>query len=387
MLVIKIVPSVFENENRDLREISVLHDLGCDVIVVAKGGSDGVCKREKYDLHRITSRPLSSFTNSIFINRICSFFTWTRYVRRLHGDILSCHDLICLVIGWLSIIGLKNKPKLVYDSHEFEVERNVKRNKVERYIVKSVERFLMNKASLNLMVNDSIADAVQSLHHLVERPIVVRNLPSLWVIDESVCQLKRMELCKMYSVPVDSFLMMYHGGVTFGRGIENIIQTIAKLDNVILIILGNGQDVYRDKLECLTKQLSVQSKVFFHPAVNHSILWQYIGAADVDVCVLLNTCKSYYYALPNKLFESIQTETPVIVSNFPEMERIVNKYEIGICCDPNSIDELVQAVGIMRENRCQYTRFKKNALRAKADLCWEREKDKLEQAYLELLNK
>nr|MCY2671695.1 glycosyltransferase [Bacteroides fragilis] len=119
--------------------------------------------------------------------------------------------------------------------------------------------------------------------------------------------------------------------------------------------------------------------------MEHSILWEYIGSVDVELSVILNTCISYYYALPNKIFESIQAMIPLIVSNFPEMERIVKMYDIGVCCKSDDVNSLVEAIRLMNKDKVLYSRFKANMQDAKKELCWENEKEILEGAYRSIL--
>ncbi len=383
--VVKIVPTYFEHETRDLKEISVLNSLGCNVIVVAKGDNAVIIEESCYTLHRLCSRPLMPFVSNLFLNRLFSLYIWVRYVRKLHGELLSCHDLFCLCIGWLSTLGLRKKPFLVYDSHEFEYGRNCKRNFVSKLFIKTLERFLCKKTALNIVVNESIADAVQTLHGLNNRPIVVRNVPLYWNIDVDKCVLRRKKICEAYGIPIDSFIIMYHGVIAAGRGIENAIYAVENVENTCLLILGNGEKSYIALLGKMISSLRLEQKVFFHPAVEYSILWEYIGSVDVELSVILNTCISYYYALPNKIFESIQAMIPLIVSDFPEMERIVKMYDIGVCCKSDDVNSLVEAIRLMNKDKVLYSRFKANMQDAKKELCWENEKEILEGAYRSIL--
>lgn len=382
--ILKIVPNTFEHASRDLREISVLHDLGYKVIVIRKGNFIDVDTTNFYELHTIKNRPLAPHITNPAVNRLVSVCIWAKYVRKLKGDILSCHDLICLFIGWLSTIGIKNKPLLVYDSHEFEYGRNQKRNSFQKWCIRKLEKFLCNRTALNLMVNESIAEAVQNLHHLKQKPVSVRNVPQYWSIDEKVCLETRNHLCKSYFVPKDALLLMYHGGITKGRGIENAIQAISKLMGTYLFLLGTGIDSYLQSLKELVRTLNLEDRVFFLPAVEHAELWKYVGAVDIGLSILLNTCINHYYALPNKFFECIQAKTPVIVSEFPEMKRIVEKYKIGICCKSDDIENLVAAIKKIRDDKHLCVMYKANLEKAKDDLCWENEKEILRQAYLNI---
>ncbi|MBS4025867.1 MAG: group 1 glycosyl transferase, partial [Clostridia bacterium] len=93
----------------------------------------------------------------------------------------------------------------------------------------------------------------------------------------------------------------------------------------------------------------------------------------------------YYYMLPNKFFENIQSLTPIIGSDFPEIRRIIKGYNIGLCVNPERIDEIANAIEEMRKNREMYSWFKRNLKYAKDELCWENERNVLEEAYGKIL--
>jgi glycosyltransferase involved in cell wall biosynthesis len=94
---------------------------------------------------------------------------------------------------------------------------------------------------------------------------------------------------------------------------------------------------------------------------------------------------SHYYSLPNKLFENIQSETPIIGSNFPEISRIINNYDIGLCCDPNNTDDIAYTLEKLRKDKVLYAGFKHNTVKAKSQLNWEKEKEVLKAAYAKIL--
>ena len=50
---------------------------------------------------------------------------------------------------------------------------------------------------------------------------------------------------------------------------------------------------------------------------------------DLGLSLEEDVCLAYRFALPNKIFDYIHAEIPVLVSNLPEMANIVNKYKIG----------------------------------------------------------
>ena len=57
----------------------------------------------------------------------------------------------------------------------------------------------MKRCAFSIMVNDSIADEVQQIHKLKERPIVVRSTPNNWQIDSKACKKVREEFINYFT--------------------------------------------------------------------------------------------------------------------------------------------------------------------------------------------
>ena len=387
---LKIVLNKFKDASRDKRELSVVNTFNIDIFIMAKGEYNYKSNSDGYNVHRRTTRPLGNVNWLVKLNRLISVFTWANYGKKLKPDCISCHDLSALFIGWLStwFIPKDKKPLLVYDSHEFEIGRNTggKRSKYAKHIISKVEKYLMKKCAFSMMVNDSIADEVQRIHKLKERPVVVRNIPNYWVVDKNICIKRRKEICARLRVSDNSFIVMYHGGIMRNRGIEVLLASIQRNKNLVAMILGDGEPSYLEQLKQMAEQLQISNRVLFHDAVPIDVLWQYVGAADVGMITIPPASKSYYFMLPNKLFENIQSLTPIIGSNFPEITKIVNKYDIGILVNPENVEEIVDAVEKMRTDKELYYKFKNNLKQAKEDLCWENESKILEEAYAKILN-
>lgn len=384
MKVVKIIPNTFENESRDLREISTLKSMGCNVIVVAKESDNPI--DHGVETIRLSSRPLGRFVSNPVVNRLASLYMWSVKVRSLKADVLSCHDIICLFIGWLSTLFIKRKPLLVYDSHEFEYARNVNRSSISRCIIMYFERFLIKKCAFSIMVNKTIAEEVQKLHGLKECPVVVRNIPVSWDLDYAYLERRKNEFLKDNGISDYYSIILYQGGLLTGRGIEKSIEALSYVEDAVLLILGSGSKDYVDELQKLSQTYGVSNRVIFHPAVPHDQLWKVSGIADVGLCNIDNVCLSYYYSLPNKLFEYIQAMVPVVGSDFPEIGRIINDYKVGLCCnpeDPHSIADSIKKLLLLKRDPSFVNHLKE----AKNQLCWENESVVLKNAYLNIINK
>jgi len=386
--VLKIVLSDFSYESRDKREILCLIDMGHQVVVMAKSNNNEyqVIKQDGYEIHFLPTDTKKANGKRSIYKTIMTVINWIKYARNIKPDCISGHDLIPLTIGYLSTLFTfrEKKPMLVYDSHEFEIGRNTaSNNKLRKLIISKVEKFLIKKCAFSIMVNDSIADEIQKRYSLKEKPIVVRNVPNIWKIDPEICQQKRKEIYNRFSISKDTYLLMFHGGIARGRGIGQVIKSLSELKNVAFVILGYGEA--KKYYAAYARDLGVIDRVIFLDAVPLGELWEYIGAADLSICMPENICESYYLSLPNKLFEAIQSETPVLGSDFPEIARIINKYKIGVVVDPENVEQIINVIKMMIKDKELYNEFKINLKYVKNELCWEKEQRILKEAYARIL--
>ena len=388
--LIKICPTEFNNESRDIRELLVCKELGMNICVIAKNTGKDIKQEEiigDFRIIRCTTKPLGEEYFHI-INRCCAFFLWVKAVRKESPDIISGHDLLGITIGWVStwFQPPQKKAKLVYDAHEFEIGRNAKRSKLGRFAIKIIEKSLIKKCAFSIMVNESIVNEVATLYNLKKRPIVIRSIPEKWNLNYEKIKGTRKYFENYFGI--NKKILMYHGTICRGRGIELLIESLNICpSDIVLIILGNAQNItYINKLKEKISIYNLNDRILFLSAVSIKKLPYYIAAVDLEMILIEPICRSYYYALPNKLFESIQALTPIIASDLPEIRQIVESYKIGaICKSYNAIDIrdcIVEFFSSLDNNKT----LKENLNKAKQELCWEYEKETLTCAYKKLLS-
>ena len=380
MKLLKIVPNDFRNASRDLRELAVARSVGYDVTVICKQGDDTDYSQHPFPVIPATTRPWAPLVKSPAVNRVVSVFAWARLARRHKADVISCHDIDCLLIGWLSTLFMRHKPRLVYDSHEYEYGRNAARSRFMRGLVRREERFLIRRSAATVVVGDAIADLLVQLHRLDTRPVVVRNIPSRWVLNTDLISRHRNELLARHHLPENTRIVMYHGAVTTGRGIETAIAAMPGIPDAVLVVVGNGSEAYLQQLRCIARDHGVEHRVLFLPAVPPDSLPEWVPVADVSLCLIQNICPSYYYSLPNKLFETIQARVPVVGSNFPEINAVIATYGVGTVCNPADADAVADAVR-------QTLATRHLAIDSAAQiLCWENESQRLATLYRTLMS-
>ncbi|WP_295586069.1 glycosyltransferase [uncultured Subdoligranulum sp.] len=389
-LVLKVCIGKWDSASRDKRELAACRELGLYTLVLAGGepGDHGQSDIvDGFEVLRYATRPLGE-NASTKLNWVATYVLWLRAMRKIRPDIITAHDLKALKIAWLYVrsVPQRDRPALIYDAHEFEIGRNTngKRGQLATWRVKQEEGFLMKRCAFSIVVNDSIADALQQVHHLEQRPVVVRSTPALWVRDEDAISRNRRAM--LTEMPGVRYLLMSHGAIIRARGIPALIRAASRYSDIGLVLMGMQEDrTFIKELQQLAEKCGLGGRILFCPAVSQQHLAEYVGAADLEVMMIEPVVQSYYYALPNKFFESIQAEVPVIASDLPEMRRIIDQYHIGLCCKPNDVEELCQCIDKLREDTEFYACCKENLKIAKQDLCWEKEKLVLQKAYRALL--
>jgi len=151
------------------------------------------------------------------------------------------------------------------------------------------------------------------------------------------------------------------------------------LDLYRLQIFGEG--TITGDLVRLRDSLSLGQRVEFMGKIPFGDLGTYTRQAALGISLEENIGLNYYYALPNKLFDYIQAGLPVLVSDLPEMSKIVSDFEIGQVVRDRDPESLALQVEEMMSSQEERKKWKKNLHIAANELCWENEVDKLREVY------
>ena len=294
------------------------------------------------------------------------------FYKKKNIKIVNVHSLSLLPLGWL--LKLIYGAKLIYDAHELETETNGLKG-LRKKLSKLVERSFIHQVDHIFVVSENIADWY-SENYKILRPTVLFNSPYEKHLKKNYYFRENFLLNKNQKV------ILYQGSLDPGRGIEKIISAFKKRvnDKVVIIFLGYGS--LENKILLSSKK---HKNIFFHKAVPPSVLLKYTSSADIGIALIENTCLSYNFCMPNKLFEYVMVGLPVIVSNVKEMSDFVNRNKIGVTLKSNSaflindtIDELLSS---------NLTTFKKNCKKISLSYSWKNQEKKMMHVYEKLLTR
>lgn len=283
------------------------------------------------------------------------------------ADVLVTNDLDTLLPNY--IVSKLKSSVLFYDSHEYftEVPELVNRPRIQSFWL-AIEKYIFPKLKNVFTVNDSIASIYNSKYNVDVK--VIRNMPFRSHMKTS--PITRAQL----GLPTDKKIFLFQGaGINVDRGAEEAIEAISGVDNAVLLFIGGGDVI--DDIKRNVELLNLQQKVFFLPKQPMEVLYQYTSLADFGLSLDKDSNLNYKYSLPNKLFDYIQAQLPVLASNLPEVRKIVEQYGIGKITPSHSIDDLRKSMKSMVSDDTQLALWKENLKFAASELCWENEEKKL----------
>ncbi len=290
----------------------------------------------------------SKFLHRVNANKIQLQFSISLYPlsRDLKGDIYHSHDLWTLHAGIAA--ARQNHAKLIYDSHEIETHRNTPLwSKIQKEEWSKYEKRLIGAASEVITVSDGCASYISDLYN-IRRIHVIRNLPT------KNHDLSKISIRKALKIDKDIPLIIYVGSVTFGRGLEYILETLEQLPEYVFCTIGPVNKKFRIIYNSEIERLSLNSRVYELEPVLPSVLISFIRDADISLSLIQNVCLSYYNSLPNKLFESMMARVPVICSDFPDMSEVVRQYRAGETCKPDDPVAIAGTIRNVYKNRNKY---------------------------------
>ena len=356
MYLKKIIVTVTNDLTSDQRVHKVcrtLHNAGYDVFLIGRKLSNSKPLNRSYRTKRISLL----FNKGVLFYaefNLRLFFVLLFYKK----DVLLANDLDTLLPNYL-ISKLQIK-KLVYDSHELFSEIPELVNKpFTKKVWRSLERRVLPKLKNTYTVSNSIADYYDKKHQTKFK--VIRNLPLM---------IRTISKGNFSFDHKGEKIILYQGALNIGRGLELIINTMPFISNCILVIIGNG-DIIKN-LKSYVKNINLVKKVRFLESLTPNELQKITPLANIGISIEEDLGLNYRFSLPNKIFDYINAEVPILVSNLPEMRKIIDTHKVGEIVKERSPQKLaLQIKELLKKD------YSEELKKAKKELIWENQEEEL----------
>lgn len=302
-----------------------------------------------------------------------TFGGWKAYraAVALQADLYHIHDPELLVVAY----ALKRRGfKVVFDCHEDFARKAHARSWIPGPF-RSLFGFIFTR--LAHVIVPKLDGLIAAAPHIEKSLPAVRsssigNLPSVDYIRRGTENVERQK-----------DLILYTGGITPNRGIEEVANGLVKYCRLPwrLVILGRNDENVSDRMALVLddQRISYAGPVDFDEVV------KYMGRAAVGVVCNQNRF-DYEKALPNKLFEYMAAGLPVVCSDFQHWRRLVDESGAGLVCRSEDPESIAEAIGRILQDPAMGEEMGKCGRAMVSDnLCWEKEVEKLYAFYEEIL--
>ncbi|MEO6133305.1 MAG: glycosyltransferase [Saprospiraceae bacterium] len=280
-------------------------------------------------------------------------------------DISCACDLdTALGVRWACFL---KKRKSVYDAHEFftEVPELTGRHFIKRvweWIAKStIPRF-----DLCYTVGEELATIMGNKYQTEFK--VIRNIAPY--------QPSSVDLIPIY---LRKKILLYQGALNVGRGLQECIKAVSKLQEWEFWLAGEGD--ITEQLKALTKQLGLEQKVKFLGWVHPDDLPSLMHEAKLGINMREKGSLNDYYSLPNKFFDCIHAGLPSINMNYPEYKSVNEKYPCSILLDEVSVEFIVSSIQHLDHHPEELEIMSAACIEAAKEFTWKKESEKLRDYY------
>lgn len=268
----------------------------------------------------------------------------------------------------LPIIFMSRKIYTIYDCHEDVLGSISHRRWIPRwsrgavfYLFRLVEKISFRKLSFLITATESIAEIYK-----FKNSLVINNYPFLSEFEN---------IDKDFSDEVKS--ACYVGTLSLERGIVNCVLACSDL-GIELHVAGWFSD---HETQEVLESMPEWDNVVFHGSISRKEVKEIYSNVDFGM-VLFKALPNHVNSQPNKLFEYFSAGLPVICSDFPKWKTLVDDNHLGICCNPDDIDEIKKAIYNLRSHYIQFKGEGRKYIHQSAS--WEIEQNKLINFYLDM---
>jgi len=383
--IVMLVVSDLRVDPRVEREARALASAGYTVSVICPEPSEGIGATFNLDWGQGVSIKYVHWAGATFMSEkpgYCADLLYSEAVQ-MKPFAFHAHDLST---AYAALAAAKVRgAHLIVDFHEWFSENVHWDNTKSKWVpypqdwkreLQKLEARCLKEASATITVCDSIADAmVDELGG--RRPQIIRNIPNLKAVPTKEYPPIKQQL----GLPESSFVVLWQGGTGPTRMIEPIIESLAFTPRCVFVVRGPSLDLFGENYRALARRLGVEQRLFLAEPVPSGDVVAAARGADAGIWTLPALCRNFTYALPNKIFEYLAADLPVLVAHYPEASRLVVENGVGLIFDPYDPRSIADSINRLIQDQSLRERFRANARLALERLDASREWQKVVSIY------
>lgn len=345
------------------KECKSLAAAGYDVTLIA-------VYNEEQTVDGVRIVPFRLYKNR-FKRILFSPFRMLRLALRQHAAVYHFHDPELIPVGIMLKLFRK---KVIYDVHE-----DVGRQVMYKHWIKStlLKKIISAAVTLTEKTGALFFDRIVTVTTGIaakfkpSKTILLRNMPVLEMISRAVPA----------PIKKEKPVIVYSGGLTRVRGIKQLVDAMKYVrDRAELWLLGKWESAaFARECEQSPGWAYTRHKGFLPQEEVFSMM----KVSDIGVVTFL-PLPNHIEALPNKPFEYMACNLPIVMSNFSSWQDIFNR--CALFADPESPEDIARNFILLLEDKDLGARLAAaGAELIRTEYSWEAEKEHLLKMYNELL--
>lgn len=347
------------------KECVSLAEKGYEVVLIATHGQDEVIKGVQI---RSLKKPKSR------ISRIF-FTTFNAYKLALNedADIFHFHDPELIPAAWLMVIRGK---KVVYDVHEDYVASIKQKN----YLPRPISILIASLFGIfEKLLSKSFYIVLAEKYYRKRFPVghCILNYPRKMLVSSLTGQVQSRKL-----------QVLYTGNITRDRGAFQHARVVDYLDDIAVYLVGFCSKFLVDELFAMVKGKDRLHIIGIDRFVPFDEIVSYYNRGNWTAGLALFPSTPHYVNKElTKFFEYMAAGIPILCSEFTVWKKIIEETELGLTTDPDDGDAIAKNIIYLYNNK---DKAKQMGIYGKekvvSEFNWEKEADKLEQLYKDILS-
>ncbi len=345
-----ILEESFPPDNRVENEIKILNEIGYVVTVVclqSKNQKKSEFFLEKNLIHRFQMPKWIYKSSIVFFQFPIYYWYWyfkiVPIIKRNHFTAVHIHDLRLARLG--HFLKKRFELKFILDLHENYPDMLKESEHIKKFLAKiffnydrwkKYERQMVSSADLVITVVEEMKNRISKGLNYDTKICVYQNVPDLE-------RFKLLELQNTVEIEKNEgeIILLYVGAINKPRGLDTIAEAlmISNLANEKIKVYVVGDGSYKDSFQDYIKKLGLSKLFKFYGHQNMSTILKIMKLSDVGIIPHFrspqNDCSS-----PNKLFQYMYAQLPVVVSNCISLERVVLENECGYVFEEKNAESL-----------------------------------------------
>lgn len=273
---------------------------------------------------------------------------------KISPQILHVENVDMLFVAFLYYLFRRDKPKIIYEVADLHglIINNPKSSgrKFIKWILIKLEKYLCKKISILILTSNKFYEVYYRGFVSREKVLFIPNIPNL----AAFSNYRKKQGGK--------FTIGFIGAVRYKEQMKLLIDA-AEGKGVDILIAGFAFD-REIEAYCANKRYVI----FYGKYDYNKDIANIYGQVDCVYSVYNADDNNVKVALPNKLYEAVYCELPIIVAKGTYLSELVERMGIGITVSHKSITDLENIIERISTDREYYERFVEACRKHKSDI-------------------